>query len=109
MGRLPDLLILTSSLPPLDFREAPRLALSALSVVTPDQVAAIMYTSGTTARPKGIMHTHISLIGATEMMCSWGIPEASAGREPIDAYRSTRMRIAARDFTRQHGHTSSHV
>jgi long-chain acyl-CoA synthetase len=71
----PDLQILTSSLPPLDSREAPRLA---LSVVTPDQVAAIMYTSGTTARPKGVMHTHISLIGATEMMCSLEIPEASS-------------------------------
>jgi long-chain acyl-CoA synthetase len=74
-GDSPDLLILTSSLPPLDFREAPRLP---LPEVTPDQIAAIMYTSGTTARPKGVVHTHISLIGATEMMCSLGIPEASS-------------------------------
>jgi long-chain acyl-CoA synthetase len=71
----PDLQILTSSLPPLHFREAARLP---LPEVTPDQIAAIMYTSGTTARPKGVMHTHISLIGATEMMCSLGIPEASS-------------------------------
>ena len=71
----PDLQILTSALPPLDIREAPRLP---LPEVTPDQIAAIMYTSGTTARPKGVMHTHISLIGATEMMCSLGIPEASS-------------------------------
>src|ERR1700760_4825733 len=75
MGRMSDLQILTSSLPSLDAREAPRLA---LSEVTPDQVAAIMYTYGTTARPKGVMHTHISLIGATEMMCSLGISEASS-------------------------------
>jgi acyl-CoA synthetase (AMP-forming)/AMP-acid ligase II len=74
-GECPDLQILTSSLPSLDAREAPRLA---LSDVTPDQVAAIMYTSGTTARPKEVMHTHISLIGATEMMCSLGISEASS-------------------------------
>jgi long-chain acyl-CoA synthetase len=73
-GECPDLQILTSSLPPLDLREAARFA---LPEVTPDQLAAIMYTSGTTARPKGVMHTHISLIGATEMMCSLGIPEVS--------------------------------
>jgi long-chain acyl-CoA synthetase len=74
-GECADLQILTSALPPLDLRESRRLA---LPEINPDQVAAIMYTSGTTARPKGVMHTHISLIGATEMMCSLGIPEASS-------------------------------
>jgi long-chain acyl-CoA synthetase len=43
--------------------------------VTPDRVAAILYTSGTTARPKGVMHTHVSLIAASEMMSSLGLNE----------------------------------
>src|SRR5262245_7688050 len=47
----------------------------ALPEVTADQVAAVLYTSGTTARPKGVMHTHVSLTGATELMASLGIGE----------------------------------
>src|SRR5215471_2287858 len=46
-----------------------------LPQVTADQVAAVLYTSGTTARPKGVMHTHVSLIGATELMASLGFDE----------------------------------
>jgi len=46
-----------------------------LPEVTPDQVATILYTSGTTARPKGVTHTHVSLIAATEMMSSVGLNE----------------------------------
>jgi acyl-CoA synthetase (AMP-forming)/AMP-acid ligase II len=46
-----------------------------LPEITPDRVAAILYTSGTTARPKGVTHTHVSLIAATEMMSSLGLNE----------------------------------
>src|SRR5215472_1421685 len=50
----------------------------ALPDVTPDRVAAIMYTSGTTARPKGVMHTHVSLIAGAEMMSSLGIAQVDS-------------------------------
>lgn len=46
-----------------------------LPPVRPDRVAAILYTSGTTAQPKGVMHTHISLVGMIELMRSLGLSQ----------------------------------
>ncbi len=46
-----------------------------LPAVAPNHVAAILYTSGTTARPKGVMHTHISLIGGTQLVLAMGVDE----------------------------------
>ena len=66
----PELRLYTS-LPSLDTTRAA----GALPRVSPEQVAAILYTSGTTARPKGVMHTHISLTGATELMILLGFDE----------------------------------
>ncbi len=59
-----------SSLPPLDGADEEAIE---LPVVNADQVAAILYTSGTTARPKGVTHTHISLTGSSELMMSLGL------------------------------------
>ncbi|MEQ1886125.1 MAG: AMP-binding protein [Bryobacteraceae bacterium] len=47
-----------------------------LPEVSPEKVTAILYTSGTTARPKGVMHTHVSLTGSTELMYSIGVDES---------------------------------
>jgi len=68
----PDLQRIYTTLPPLETTESGSVA---LPEITPDRVAAILYTSGTTARPKGVMHTHVSLIGATELMSSLGVDE----------------------------------
>ncbi|MGB8261191.1 MAG: AMP-binding protein [Terracidiphilus sp.] len=46
-----------------------------LAEVPLQEVAAVLYTSGTTARPKGVMHTHISLTGSTQLMITLGIDE----------------------------------
>ncbi|MFM2123830.1 MAG: hypothetical protein RL328_281 [Acidobacteriota bacterium] len=66
----PDLRDILNSLP--DLAEAPR---APLPKVSPEKVAAILYTSGTTANPKGVMHTHVSLTGATELMTHLGVTE----------------------------------
>jgi long-chain acyl-CoA synthetase len=69
-GECPRLMAIHTRLPSLE-----GVPDGALPEVTPDQVAAVLYTSGTTARPKGVMHTHISLIGSTELMASLGFDE----------------------------------
>ena len=68
----PNLLRLYTSVPALDTATSA----GALPLVSPEQVAAILYTSGTTARPKGVMHTHVSLTGATELMILLGLDES---------------------------------
>jgi long-chain acyl-CoA synthetase len=68
----PDLAQIYTALPALD---AAALGNVGLPEVSPERVAAVLYTSGTTARPKGVMHTHVSLTGATELMRLLGIDE----------------------------------
>jgi long-chain acyl-CoA synthetase len=68
----PALRHIYTALPPID---ATGLEGVALPEVSPERVAAVLYTSGTTARPKGVMHTHISLTGSTELMITLGMDE----------------------------------
>ena len=44
-----------------------------LPLVDSSQVAAVLYTSGTTARPKGVTHTHRSLAAAVPVMRNVGL------------------------------------
>ena len=67
----PDLQRIYTSLPRLETMESA----SVLPEVTPDRVATILYTSGTTAQPKGVMHTHISLIASSGLVSSLGLNE----------------------------------
>ena len=68
----PDLQRICTVLPQLDTTQPGH---TDLPEVTPDKMAAILYTSGTTARPKGVMHTHISLIAAAGLTLSLGLDE----------------------------------
>jgi long-chain acyl-CoA synthetase len=70
-GNCPDLRSMYVRLPELESEAGS----APLPELTPEKIAAVLYTSGTTARPKGVMHTHISLIGCTELMASLGFNE----------------------------------
>ena len=47
-----------------------------LPVIHSNQIATILYTSGTTAQPKGVTHTHWSLSHIGKLMCSLGLDES---------------------------------
>jgi acyl-CoA synthetase (AMP-forming)/AMP-acid ligase II len=53
---------------------APVPAPANLPAVSPDAIKLVLYTSGTTGRPKAVLHSHNSLVRAT-LMCArhWGI------------------------------------
>jgi long-chain acyl-CoA synthetase len=41
------------------------------AAVNPDDLASLLYTSGTTADPKGVMLTHANLLGEVEAVFNW--------------------------------------
>jgi long-chain acyl-CoA synthetase len=68
----PDLQHIYSSLP---WWETTKTENVPLPEVSPDRMATILYTSGTTAQPKGVIHTHASLSSTSELMLSLGLDE----------------------------------
>ncbi len=68
----PHLQRIYTALPALETADS---ANAPLPDVAPNRVAAVLYTSGTTARPKGVMHTHISLLGSAHLMLDLGMDE----------------------------------
>jgi long-chain acyl-CoA synthetase len=50
-----------------------------LPPVAEDEVCALLYTSGTTARPKGVIHTHRSVMSGAQMIVSMAAAEGSVG------------------------------
>ena len=38
---------------------------------SPDDIASLLYTSGTTADPKGVMLTHANFLGEVEAVFNW--------------------------------------
>jgi long-chain acyl-CoA synthetase len=63
----PNLRAVRTEIPRMTESEAP-----ALPEVAPDQPAIVIYTSGTTARPKGVTHTHRTLLSTAEGMAAIG-------------------------------------
>lgn len=65
-----DLQAIHTALPVLSGIDEP------LPAVIGFETAAILYTSGTTAQPKGVMHTHLSLIASASLTASIGLNES---------------------------------
>jgi long-chain acyl-CoA synthetase len=68
----PDLRV-TTSLPSLETVAAHNSATPALPSQSPDDPSLLLYTSGTTARPKGVVHTQRTLAGNAAYMDTWGL------------------------------------
>jgi long-chain acyl-CoA synthetase len=61
-----------------------------LPTINPDDPAIVLYTSGTTARPKGVTHTHCSLLNTAAMMV-----RETAGAENVSLAITQMMHAAA--------------
>ncbi|MFR9804061.1 class I adenylate-forming enzyme family protein [Pseudonocardia sp. RS010] len=54
---------------------------AAEDLVVPADLAVVVYTSGSSAEPKGIVHTHASVLGQSTLLAA-GVRETAAGRPP---------------------------
>lgn len=66
------------------------------SAVKPSDIAVVLYTSGTTGKPKGAMLTHANLAsGATTIATYWGFNEADVLLHPLPIFHAHGLFIAA--------------
>ena len=68
------------------WERAPQTADRVVSSVDPDQLLMLMYTSGTTAAPKGVLHTHNTLlaeVGSLERMHALSIADRTLMPSPL--------------------------
>lgn len=70
----------------------------------PDSLATLLYTSGTTGEPKGVMHSHATLVAATESIVAYlGVHEQDAIFNVLQlsfGYGLTQLLIAIRTGAR---------
>ncbi len=64
--------------------------------VDPSDIAVVLYTSGTTGKPKGAMLTHANLAsGATTIAAYWGFSETDVLLHPLPIFHAHGLFIAA--------------
>ena len=64
-------------------QQHPSAVTDSMAAVQPDDVAVILYTSGTTGRPKGVCQTHASFIGAAQ---GGVLTDGLTGRDNVLSY-----------------------
>ena len=65
-------------------------AITKLPAINPDDPAIVLYTSGTTSRPKGVIHSHCSLLNTIRIMV-----RETAGTENVSLAITQMMHAAA--------------